>query len=308
MSASAANNRPAKKWSPHYWLGSPLETRPYVDVDAVYRIAILAHYATVMLRDPQQDLAGVVDYFAGQGGFDRVEPVVADAKSGWQAALVCQIDSRAVVLFVGADARSQWLPGYDLTAVDLLGGRAAKGVAVRYGGIAGKVADIIQPYGTGVAFCGYGLSGGVAALAGLEHANAGRPLHSVVTFGQPALGDQRLARAMTKRLRGKYVRVISSEDPTRNLPPHLEASGSTVACRHAGIKLGGWEANDAEPSFWQNMFGSGPSLMRGDEFERLRAEAAAVTPPTETDPETGRLPMPSDHAMRVYQEDARCRT
>lgn len=247
------------------------DAAPIENAYTLARIARAAYAADPTAREP-----GLAAEFPSRVVF-RVERLFGFAAASRED---------VVVAFRGTHEDREWIEALAYGQTKWAGGRAHKGVA--------RIVEAVWPqllaalFDTGAAerrlwFTGHSIGGAAALLAAVRLEREGFDVHSVTTFGAPAVTDT----AALQGLRSRIARVVNNEDIVPNISwpslvdtyTHagerilLTASGR-VAATHHNIDLA--RRIDRAHAIGEGILPAGPLHDHGIEayIEKLRRYAA----------------------------------
>ncbi len=175
---------------------------------------------------------------ARQIGFDKVEILEDRSMSGFLA----MSDAVAVVAFRGTDMLSSedWLANADFRDRLPLNSdhEVHRGFQNAYGCFADEIKTYLserKPKHTWIT--GHSLGGAMAECCAYDWAVSQLPLAGLVTFGQPRVGNEAMARFIDKKIGHKYMRFINERDPVPSLPPGIGLTKYLPDYRHSGARV-----------------------------------------------------------------------
>jgi pimeloyl-ACP methyl ester carboxylesterase len=128
----------------------------------------------------------------------------------------------AVIAFRGTDDRFDWIANGDFRQLADLDGprRVHSGFGNAYRLFAKQIQDYLKEHQPKhVWVTGHSLGGAMAACCAYELHKQGQPISGVVTFGQPRIGNEALAKYLDSELDDRYLRLMNEGDPVPILPP-----------------------------------------------------------------------------------------
>ena len=158
--------------------------------------------------------------------FDRVIPI----GFGSNFVTVGIKDDIAVVVFRGTDEIKDWYTNLNVRWQPVTHGRLHSGFWSAYKSLREKIVkEIGSPDLKHIWVCGHSLGGAMALCCAYDLKNTTEfPLSGVVTFGQPKLADNALARQINSDLAGKYLAVVADEDPVADTVPLCHFCGNAI--------------------------------------------------------------------------------
>lgn len=151
-------------------------------------------------------------------GFDAIEPLDVGPGSG----LVAFSGDVGVVAFRGTDDLEDWLANADFLDRPSIGdGREVhRGFQERYEALADQVRGLIdtrKPRRLWIT--GHSLGGAMAACCAIDLIDRQMPFSGLVTFGQPRIGNETVAKQLDEQTQGKYLRFVNEGDVVPLAPP-----------------------------------------------------------------------------------------
>lgn len=243
--------------------------------------------------------------------FDRVVPI----GFGSDFVTVGIKDDIAVVVFRGTDEIKDWYTNLSVRWEPVTHGRLHSGFWSAYQSLRKEIIkEIDSPDLKHLWVCGHSLGGAMALCCAYDLTNSTElPLSGVVTFGQPKLADNALARQINADLAGKYLAVVADEDPVADTVPLCHfcgdaiwfdgdrvrySSGRVEAMQSSPPVYGDGPGDDADEPFFQD-------VMTEDELRRKQERVIEQENPPPRNPNeppvyTSSLPFFRDHNMSNY--------
>lgn len=233
-------------------------------------------------------------------GFDQVKLLDDGPRSGF----VAMSDEVAVVAFRGTDDPEDWIANFtwDQLADSQSDREVHTGFWGEYKVFAQAVRDSLDDRAPKrIWITGHSLGGAMAACCAYDFLQKEAPLAGVVTFGQPRIGNEALAKFLDVELGDRYLRLMNHGDPVVILPP---GTGRLIPSywhsgRRAWFLAGQLFANQGPTPYSQPAPDEGAAL---DEPYDLAETTAEDKTPSMTDEEFLELQRelqakPSNHEM-----------
>ncbi|QDV73637.1 lipase family protein [Botrimarina mediterranea] len=153
-------------------------------------------------------------------GFDRIRLLDDGPRSG----LVAMAEDAAIVAFRGTDDLEDWFANFDFREqTQLSDGRTVhRGFQAYYNVFADEVKRVLADWAPNRLWVtGHSLGGAMAACCAVDLVDSDIPFSGIVTFGQPRIGNDVLARRLDFATSGRYMRFVNEDDAVPLAPPGL---------------------------------------------------------------------------------------
>ncbi len=151
-------------------------------------------------------------------GFQEIELMDRGPKSGF----IAIADDVAVIAFRGTDDPADWIANLDFRQLPNTDNprKVHSGFQGAYGPFAAQIQKQLKIHKPKyVWITGHSLGGAMAACCAYDLLQHDVLFTGVVTFGQPRIGNEALARFLDSSLGEKYLRFMNTGDPVVTLPP-----------------------------------------------------------------------------------------
>ena len=166
-------------------------------------------------------------------GFEATEPLDSFSKHGF----IMTKDDYIVISFRGTDGAFDWLTNFHFTQKSDINRRKGihKGFQSSYAKFRDKIRLHLADDKTKVWITGHSLGGAMAACCAYDLVSQGAQIEGLVTFGQPRIGNKKLAEFLDEKLGDRYLRLMNEDDPVPLLPPSI--GGILPAYWHCGKRI-----------------------------------------------------------------------
>ena len=166
-------------------------------------------------------------------GFEATEPLDSFSKHGF----ITTKDDYVVISFRGTDGAFDWLTNFHFTQKSDINRRKGihKGFQSSYAKFRDKIRLHLADDKTKVWITGHSLGGAMAACCAYDLVSQGAQIDGLVTFGQPRIGNKKLAEFLDEKLGDRYLRLMNEDDPVPLLPPSI--GGILPAYWHCGKRI-----------------------------------------------------------------------
>lgn len=172
-----------------------------VDTAAIFSLN-LGHYYGLMAKSVYSDSSEKLFNSLGLNVIKRFDehPIRA-------LFLSTESGSRVLVIATATELREF---GSDTDLVSISGGKVHKGLWKDLDKVWPRIVKAVQTGFTSgpISVVGHGLGGGLSVLAAWRLASAGIPVTTVVTYGQPRVGDREFAQSYNAQLKARTLRFV----------------------------------------------------------------------------------------------------
>jgi triacylglycerol lipase len=245
-------------------------------------------------------------------GFETFMPVVAGSMIGY----VISIEDVTVIVFRGTDAddASDWFANLDILQAETPFGPIHEGFYNAYKSMKPQIVTLLaERKPKRLWITGHSLGGALALVSAFDLIDIEKlSVDGVMTFGQPMVARDQLARHLDKILLGKYAHFVNHADIVPRAPPAFATCGSLVMFTDDGVRR-------SPPKRMFNATVSPDKAPPGDyaeiqpltkeEFEaqkrKMRGKPVARSLPDGTHVYEGNSPYIEDHSMALYLKEIR---
>jgi triacylglycerol lipase len=176
------------------------------------------------------------DEAAAQLGFSGLTPVVHNSMLGY----VVWHDDIAVIVFRGTNEGevTDWAVNLRDTTFDTSEGGCHRGFWLAYQSLKPQVLRVLgKKRPKYLWITGHSLGGAMALVCAVDLAlNHDIGFDGLITFGQPKVADNALARYIDTALVGRYARIVNRDDLVARIPPGKAFCGSLVWFSPNGLR------------------------------------------------------------------------
>lgn len=212
-------------------------------------------------------------------GFDEVIAFETYTKSGF---LALQGDI-AVIAFRGTAGMLDWVTNFKFRQRSSLTGTEGihRGFLGAYNNFGEEIRELLAKRNPKrIWITGHSLGGAMAACCAFDLLRNDYENLQIVTFGQPRIGNEKLAGYLADKLGNGYLRVMNEADPVPKMPPSI------------GFLF---------PAYWH---GGNRIRFSGDEIKTTQgAVAVAALPPSIDESEYPVTRLPKDECLSVSEEE-----
>lgn len=203
----------------------------------------------------------------------------------------------AIVAFRGTEAKiKDWLIDLNFIGTTQSYGRVHRGFWAAFQSVSDLLDVAIADLGTPkLILTGHSLGGALALIAAAEWFGK-HDVHSIYTYGQPAVGKGTFTEFMDGHISGAYHRVVNDDDIVPMVPPTYRHTGK-LSQFGAGneLKVGGSSSNES-------MIESGETCteLQFDHLRMTLLQERLTNPETRVGTQEGLLPSFKDHSLARY--------
>jgi hypothetical protein len=161
-------------------------------------------------------------------GFDKVKTLVKENHVAW----LCQRGDLLVIAFRGTDMneRADWQTDFDIRSIEVSGGRMHRGFRQAYLLFKRDIDAIVKAENPKYFWLTGHSLGGALAVACAHDLEFESEINAtgIITFGQPRICDDEIARNWIGSMRRRYLRVVNESDPVARLSARHVYFGSLV--------------------------------------------------------------------------------
>ena len=299
----APDGPPAPVLRPIDYFGQPWDSEGRADWRVAEFLAVMSQSSYETAAKVEADVRAI--------GFARVESIVR----GSMVAYVASAENAVVVAFRGTDDAGDWLTNLNCVARATPHGDIHEGFAAAYEMLRPEVLTAVRrDMPRHLWITGHSLGGALAVVCAYDLIEKERLTpNGLITFGQPMVASEPLARHLDTVLLGRFVHVVNEGDIVPRVPPCFVHCGSLVWFTDGGVRRSKPKrsvygaADDKAPS----AAGKGEiEAVSVPEFETIKADlrrrqAAPRGRPDDTPIYEGNAPFLRDHPVHLYVEKVR---
>lgn len=250
----------------------------------------------------------------GKLGFTEFMPIVASSMIGY----VITGEDVTVVAFRGTDFNElpDWIANLKTYSTDTPHGPIHDGFFHSYLSLKPQITKLLATRGhKHLWITGHSLGGALALVCSYDLIESEKlQVDGVITFGQPMIAREQLARHLDTNLLGRYARFVNEADMVPRIPPGHTACGSLVWFTGGGIKRSKPMRAKIAMAAPRDLSDKSEDEIRPlseKEFEQLQTQLKAAGAGEERLPnermaiKAAALPFVDDHSMDLYLDKIR---
>ena len=244
-------------------------------------------------------------------GFTGVQSIVR----GSMVAYIVSVDDVMVIAFRGTDDAGDWIANLNVLPRSTPHGDIHDGFAAAYDTLRSAIVGAVKrDTPKHLWITGHSLGGALALVCAYDLIeNEKVTPQGLITFGQPMVASEKLARYLDGALLGRFAHVVNEHDIVPRIPPFFAHCGSLVWFIDGEVR---WSVPKRQ--VYATVANKLPTAgEKGEiepvsqpEFERIKAQARSrkaipKSRPDEPQKYEGNLPFLSDHPIGIYIDKVR---